>query len=362
MGIRIIMLSLSSPCRRVEMCEAEGNKVTVVVTGANGALGRRLTASLLADGGYNVHCLDLWIPDEDKRLCGVCSYIQTDVCSEEDLVLALQGVDAVFHTAGLIPMVTFSDADYYRVNTDGTANVLAACRESGVKRLVHTSSVSAICSSDPAQVLKYVSEADSAIPDKPLSAYDGSKGAAEKLVLSANNKDGLVTCALRLNTLCSVNSPFILETIKSSRSVVIGDGKYIVAPSFVDSAVEAHILAEKKLRDYNSIAAGKAYFIASSETWTQYEMLAMLAPPLSLQYWQLSLLAHINKWVYQVTGNAPISNFFTPMIVPYTIKHLGVLPLLAKLELGWEDSRPLRETFGEVVRKTREELERKKMK
>ena len=359
------MLSLSSPCRRVEICDAEGDKVTVVVTGANGALGRRLTASLLADGSYNVHCLDLWIPDEDKRLCGVCSYIQTDVCSEEDLVLALQGVDAVFHTAGLIPMVTFSDADYYRVNTDGTANVLAACRESGVKRLVYTSSVSVIFSSDPAQVLKYVSEADYAIPDKPFDAYSGSKGAAEKLVLSANNKDGLVTCALRLGGLYDAGSPFMTELVQPSRNVIIGDGKYLVAISFADSAAEVHIIAEKKLRDRNSIAAGKAYFINTSETVTHYDidtMPILQAPPLSLRYWQVSLLAHFNKLVYQLTGRPPISRYFAPIHVPYMVKHIDVSPALAKRELGWEDRRPFLEKLGEIMAEVKASLEEKKTK
>ena len=348
------------------MCEAEGDKVTVVVTGANGTLGRRLTASLLEDGGYNVHCLDLWIPDEDKRLCGVCSYIQTDVCSEEDLVLALQGVDAVFHTAGLIPMVTFSDADYYRVNTDGTANVLAACRESGVKRLVHTSSASIVLSSDPAQVLKYVSEADYAIPDKPFDAYSGSKGAAEKLVLSANNKDGLVTCALRLGGLYDAGSPFIIDFVQSTRMFVIGDGKYLVAISFADSAAEAHILAEKKLRDRDSIAAGKAYYINTSETVTHYDIYTMpimqAPPPLSLRSWQVYLLAHFNKLVYQLTGIAPIRSYFAPIHVPYMKKHFSVSPALAKRELGWEDSRPFLEKLGEIVTKLRVKMEEKKTK
>ena len=64
--------------RKVDVNEldtaAVKGKATVLVTGGNGVLGKTIVKYLLQDGGYKVHSLDLWIPDEGDRNLEVCSY------------------------------------------------------------------------------------------------------------------------------------------------------------------------------------------------------------------------------------------------------------------------------------------------
>jgi len=139
---RRIAQSKTAVCYRREMMrEEDGRKVNALVTGAGGCVGRHMVECLLEDGGYNVHCLDLYIPKEEQRNGEVCSYIQADIGNYRDMVKALQRMDAVFHIASLTPLVElfFTHEDYYHVNVTGTENIVQACQECGVKRLVYTS-------------------------------------------------------------------------------------------------------------------------------------------------------------------------------------------------------------------------------
>jgi len=240
----------------------EGN-VNVVVTGGNGYVGKRIVKYLLQDGGYKVHSLDLWIPDEEDRNLEVCSYIQADITNLDDLILALReslGVDAVFHVAGIVPhRVGFSSADFHRINTTGTENVIKACHKCGVKRLIFTSIVTVVLSSDPTQVVDGADESYP-YPDSPLNAFVASKGAAEKLVRAANGKNGLLTCVLRPGVLYGGSgNPLMRALATGGCAYPTKDYMFGLAP--IEATARAHILAEKKLHaeGEDSIAAGNKW-------------------------------------------------------------------------------------------------------
>src|SRR5579862_4208312 len=61
-----------------------------------------------------------------------------DVRDRDGLIRAAAGCDAVVHVAALYSY-SAPTADFDAVNVEGTRNVIAACREGGVRRLVHTS-------------------------------------------------------------------------------------------------------------------------------------------------------------------------------------------------------------------------------
>ena len=125
---------------------------TVAVTGAGGLLGRALVAALAdpdvalgLDGGAlsRLVALDVLPPDVlAGRLVGappVLEPVRADV-RDPDLAGRLAGVDVVVHLA--FQMDPIRDVALMRaVNVDGTANVLAAARAAGVRRVIHLSSV-----------------------------------------------------------------------------------------------------------------------------------------------------------------------------------------------------------------------------
>ena len=105
-----------------------------------GCLGREIASQLIAGSRYRVHSLD---PPKEKMIAGVASYIQADITKPDDMRKALEGVEAVFHVAALTPFsIKNTHEAMMRVNVEGTRNVVDACIANGVKRLIHTSSMS----------------------------------------------------------------------------------------------------------------------------------------------------------------------------------------------------------------------------
>jgi sterol-4alpha-carboxylate 3-dehydrogenase (decarboxylating) len=79
------------------------------------------------------------------------------------------------------------------VNVDGTKAVIAAAVECGVRKLVFTSSAGVVFNGED------IINVDERVPfpEVPMDAYNDTKAKAERLVLEANGKGGLLTVALR---------------------------------------------------------------------------------------------------------------------------------------------------------------------
>ncbi len=116
---------------------------TAFVTGGTGFVGTNLVHALASAGWRTVV---LRRPTSDLRhLAGLpVEFAEGDVTDLASLRRAIpEGTDAVFHIAASISFWSRRDAEQTRVNVDGTRNAVAAARERGVKRFVHTSSIAA---------------------------------------------------------------------------------------------------------------------------------------------------------------------------------------------------------------------------
>ncbi len=118
----------------------------LLVTGGAGFIGSGIAATAGA-AGHEVTVLDALLPSvhpggAPKMPDGV-RLIHGDVCDTETVLAALGGMDAVFHQAAKVGLgVDFSDApDYVRLNDLGTATLLAAMAQRGLRRLVLASSM-----------------------------------------------------------------------------------------------------------------------------------------------------------------------------------------------------------------------------
>ena len=119
---------------------SDGTK-TVLVTGASGLLGIELTNQLMQDG---VHVKALY----HKHPIEATNTLMTTICCDLLDVVALEevmeGVTEVYHCAGLISYVPNQRDALYKINAEATANVVNACLDAGVRKLVHVSSIAAL--------------------------------------------------------------------------------------------------------------------------------------------------------------------------------------------------------------------------
>jgi nucleoside-diphosphate-sugar epimerase len=105
-------------------------KTAVLVTGANGEIGRALLETLASDGGYNVVALDLTPLPDAMRPLAVASYAGNIMDRYLlDQIAAHHDVDVVFHLAALLSTRSERDPELaHRVNVEGTLNVLRAAQ------------------------------------------------------------------------------------------------------------------------------------------------------------------------------------------------------------------------------------------
>ncbi len=116
-----------------------------LVTGASGFLGAYLARTLLASG-EEVRALRR--PASDLSLLGDdadrIDWFESDVLDPLGLGEALQGVDTVYHCAAMVSFSPRYREEMIRVNAEGTAMLIDASLEAGIKSFCHVSSVAAI--------------------------------------------------------------------------------------------------------------------------------------------------------------------------------------------------------------------------
>lgn len=156
---------------------------TYLVTGACGHLGGTLVR-LLERTGAQVRGLRL--PSEQARDRAHVTYYPGDVRDRDSLRPLFRGLAGrevvVFHTAAIVDISGEVTPQMHDVNVNGTKNILALCREYGVKRLVYVSSVHAIPEKDGCAVLR---EVDRFSPQQVTGGYAKTKAEATQAVLDA---------------------------------------------------------------------------------------------------------------------------------------------------------------------------------
>ena len=154
----------------------------LVVTGATGLLGNVLLRGLTARGAAPVRALvrpsrtSPPSPASTWRPC-LATCATRPLCSRRS-----PAPMSVFHLAGIVSIERGGLPRLHETNVEGTRNVLAACRETGVRRLVHCSSIHAFVVPQGGACLTEASPID---PDRAQGAYDRTKAEATLLVLEA---------------------------------------------------------------------------------------------------------------------------------------------------------------------------------
>jgi len=248
----------------------------VLVTGGGGFLGRYVVEACLARG-HAVTALGRGAYPELEALGA--HTVRADLAERSAVSAAVAGNEALVHVAAKTG-VFGPRADFRRANVEGTQNVLAACREHGVARLVHTGSPSSTFDGrDHRRVATDLPHAR-----RFLSPYPESKAESERLVLEANGP-ALATCVLRPHLLIGPRDPHLiprlLERGRARRLAIVGDGTNEVSLTWAADAAAAHVDALEALAP-GAPHAGRAYFIAQRDPVVLWEWINELFGRLGL--------------------------------------------------------------------------------
>ena len=323
--------------RRVFVLESdETTRINALVTGGSGTLGREIVHSLLQDGGYKVHSLDLFIPECEERNSKVCSYIQADITNLDDLSISVKDMDVVFHTAAVLPTVIGAkDSDFERVIFKGTQNVITACKINKVKRLIYTSTADVVIGVGKTGVNN--TDEGHPLPQQPLNAYVSAKGRAEMAVLAANDNETFTTGAIRPGG--------ILEMVvypKLTHLFYVGDRRRVLPLVAREDLAKAHVHLDKVLTGTETSAAGKAFNLCWNipESELDHSISSELGERQKVRQLPMSLftmLTYINVLGHWLTGIPPISPLMTLMALDILkLKFHSYCCDHACKELGWK--------------------------
>lgn len=158
----------------------------VLVTGSEGFIGSHLTEQLVELGAevtalvqYNSFNNWGWIDTFSDDIKKYINVVTGDIREYDGISKVIKGQDVVFHLAALIaiPYSYLSPMAYVRTNVEGTTNVLEACREYNIEKIVHTST------SETYGTALYV-PIDEKHPLQGQSPYSASKIGADKIAES----------------------------------------------------------------------------------------------------------------------------------------------------------------------------------
>ena len=296
----------------IREAKADLGPVCLVVGGA-GFLGQALTGALL-ERGHRVRVLDR----TPLPAGGRAEQHLADIRDLGAVREATSGVSTVFHTAAVINLLGVYDratrAEVFGINCDGTRNVIRACVDAGVPRLVYTSTNSVCFDPDP------VVNGDESKPyaTRFIDLYAESKVEAERDVLAADGVRGLRTVALRPAGLwgpgpgCYMLQKFVEELARGSLVATIGDGRAVSDNTHVANLVHAELLAAEKLVETPDAVGGRAYFITDEEQLNLMEWFRPLLEGLgySMPRWSIPArlmygIAYLMEWAHRLGGPRP---------------------------------------------------------
>jgi nucleoside-diphosphate-sugar epimerase len=243
---------------------------TMLITGSNGFLGAHLARALVARGD-RVRCL-VRAGSDKSALAGLeHTIVEGDVTLPATLAPALEGVDTVFHLAGIRRATTRDD--FIRVNAGGTQLTAEAMVKAGARKLVLCGSLAA---SGPSSANRPRVEDD---PFSPEEWYGESKAEAERIAFSFNGRLEVTSCRpSRIVGPGDHENLAFFKLVKRGIILSIGGPERRLSMVDVDDVVAMLLLQADRPE-----AIGQAFFCSSDEATTVQAMMQMIADALGVR-------------------------------------------------------------------------------
>jgi len=324
----------------------------VLITGATGAVGHQVVHAFHKDG-YQIRVLSL-----DEPIPGMfpkdVQFIMGDVTNLSTVNYAMKDTEAVIHLAALLHIVNPPSElreMYERVNVGGTASVVKAAVNAGIKRVVLFSTI-AVYGPTGGEILNEDSAAN------PDTYYAKTKLAAEQIVLNARRLDGQpLGTVLRLGAVYGSrikgNYQRLVRTLSRGRFIPIGKGKNRRTIVYDKDVARATVIAVQHLD-----AAGKIYNVTDGQFHSVNEIIKAICRALGRNPPKFFLpLGPIKIAASLVDGFAGLVGLFSPGLKDALSKYcedIAVDGSRIMRELGFRPEYHLLEAWKETIQEMRE--------
>ena len=314
----------------------------VLVTGANGFIGRALTAMLAGTGSFQVLAMvrcTTSLPDRVEPLIA-------DLLDEIDWVQLLAGVDVIVHLAGRAHVTSEKAIDpllaYRRINVEATRRLAQCAAEAGVKRFIFVSTIKV--NGEHTNGRAPFKNDDAA---KPVDPYSSSKYEAERVLQDIASQSGMELVIIRPPLVYGpgVKGNFATMLAWLARGIPLPLG-----------AISNHrsLLALDNFCDFLSLCithpniGGHTLLISDAEDLSTTELLQTLKEGMHAHTWLLPVPAGILQTLAKFTRSKARADRL--------LGNLQVDPADTFKLTGWLPTRPARVALRETAAKYRDKV------
>jgi NAD+-dependent farnesol dehydrogenase len=247
----------------------------------------------------------------------------------------MKGCSQVYHTAAFAKVWDPDQALIYRLNIEGTVNVIKTGIEEGIGKFVCTSTAGVF---GPSGKIKLISE-ESPKPGKYFTDYESSKAILEQIIFTLC-KSGIPIVVVNPTRIYGPGllsqsngvTRMIKNYLQGSWRIIPGNGKSQGNYVFVDDVVTGHILAmEKGIAGENYILGG------SNASYNDFFLeLGKLSGKnyfmIHIPSWFMLFLSHVMLGMARITGKEPL---ITPALIKKFISQWNVSSSKATSDLGY---------------------------
>jgi dihydroflavonol-4-reductase len=256
----------------------------VYVTGGSGFIGATLLTGLLARGDEVVALAHTEPSAQALGARDGVRVVRGDVLDANALAAGMTGCDLVYHMAGVNSHCPKDPGNLMRVNVDGAQNVVRAAAQTGIVRVVFTSSAASVGEAEGT-----VATEDSPHRGSYLSLYDRSKHDGERAAFAAAAQNGVQIVALNPSSVQGPprktgNGALIIAFLNGRLRVFVDTHVSVVD---VQDVADAHLLAAERGRPGQryilngaTMTSPEALELVSSLSGVQHKV-PMVSPPVA---------------------------------------------------------------------------------
>ena len=314
-----------------------------LVTGGTGLIGYNIVADLLEEGRA-VRVLVRSLERGRKILPPGAELSEGDITDPESLKQAMEGVDVVYHAAGL-PEQWLPDNDTFRkVNVEGARNVVKAALGAGVKKFIYTSTIDAFAGVKGEEYDESIID-----PEDKHTYYERSKQEADRVVTAAMEDERLPAIFLHPSGLYGpgpVGSPgtndFIIDLARGKIPMLLPGGIPIVYSKDVS---RGHLLAEKKAKIGDRFILSESFHELKDLAGLILDVLGQKKVPPVMPLWIARVVSNVGEGISAIIKKSPLLPKGQLIFMQW-----GAIPSAAraKAKLGWNPV-PAREGITRAV-------------